>query len=65
MKLNVGSLDRILRMAECLLLLAFALGLVFPNTGWNRVGWIGIVLLLTAAFRYCPSYSLIGIRTGH
>ena len=50
-------------MAAGLFLLAFALRLVFPNTGWNWVGWIGIVPILTAAFRYCPAYSLIGIRT--
>ena len=27
--------------------------------------WIGAVPLLTAIFRYCPAYSVIGIRTGH
>ncbi|HZQ41148.1 MAG TPA: DUF2892 domain-containing protein [Rhizomicrobium sp.] len=61
----MGSMDRIARVILGLLLLAFALQLGFPATGWNWLGWIGVVPILTAVVRYCPAYSLVGIRTGH
>ncbi len=40
---NVGSADRIARFVVGLLLIAFAIPLGFPQTGWNWVGWIGVV----------------------
>ena len=64
MKPNMGKLDRVIRIIAGLALLAFALGLGFPNTGWNWVGWIGLVPLLTALVRVCPAYNILGIRTG-
>ena len=64
MKPNMGSVDRILRLIAGLLLLAFALRIGFPDTGWNWLGWIGVVLILTALFRFCPAYPILGIRTG-
>lgn len=63
MSMNVGMIDRILRVVIGLALIAFALGLGFPQTGWNWVGWIGVVPILTAFFGSCPAYSLLGIST--
>jgi hypothetical protein len=63
MPTNVGTADRIIRTIIGLGLLAFAIGLIFPNTGWNWIGWIGIVPILTAIFRTCPLYSAIGVST--
>lgn len=60
---NVGSVDRIVRVVAGLLLIAFAIPIGFPQTGWNWVGWIGVVPLLTAVFGYCPAYTLLGIST--
>ncbi len=60
---NVGTLDRSLRAVFGLVLIAFALQLGFPATGWNWLGWIGIVPLLTAAFGTCPLYSALGMST--
>ncbi len=60
---NVGLIDRVLRVVVGLLLIAFAIPLGFPQTGWNWVGWIGVVPLLTAFFGYCPAYSLLGVST--
>lgn len=60
---NVGMMDRALRVILGLVLLAFALGYVAPGTGYNWVGWIGIVPLLTALFGYCPAYTLLGLST--
>jgi hypothetical protein len=63
MKPNMGTLDRVIRIAAGLGLLAFALGIGFPQTGWNWLGWIGVVLILTALVRFCPAYPILGIRT--
>jgi hypothetical protein len=60
---NVGTFDRIARVIVGLALLAFALGYLAPGTGWNWVGWIGIVPILTALFGTCPAYSLMGCST--
>lgn len=60
---NVGMIDRIFRVALGLALIAFALGYIYPGTGWNRAGWIGVIPLLTAVFGYCPAYSLFRIKT--
>ncbi len=63
MSVNVGSIDRIARIVVGLLLIAFAISLGFPQTGWNWIGWVGLVPLLTGIFGYCPAYSLFGITT--
>ena len=58
MKLNVGGIDRILRIIVGLVLIALAAtGTV---GGW---GYIGVVPLLTGIFRFCPAYPLLGIST--
>jgi len=63
MTANVGMIDRLLRIVVGVLLIAFALRLGFPETGWNWVGWIGVAPILTAIFGYCPAYSLLGLST--
>jgi hypothetical protein len=60
---NVGGLDRILRIVLGLVLIAYAIPLGFPHTGWNFVGWIGVIPLLTALIGSCPLYSVVGIST--
>jgi Protein of unknown function (DUF2892) len=58
MKTNVGSLDRIARVLIGLLLITLAaMGTI------GMWGWIGIVLLATAAFSVCPLYSILGVST--
>jgi hypothetical protein len=63
MTANVGMIDRVIRIVVGILLIAFALRVGFPETGWNWIGWIGVVPILTAIFGYCPAYSLIGLST--
>jgi len=63
MTVNVGTLDRIARLIVGIALLAFAFGYLAPGTGWNWVGWIGVVPILTALFGNCPAYSLFGWST--
>lgn len=58
MKTNVGSLDRVLRVLAGVLLLALmATGTI------GLWGWIGVVPLATAAFGFCPLYSVLGLST--
>lgn len=63
MTVNVGTFDRIARIILGLALIGFALGLIAPGTGWNWVGWIGVVPILTALLGTCPAYSLLGMST--
>ena len=63
MNANVGLLDRIVRIAIGLVLIAYAIPIGFSITGWNWVGWIGVVPILTAAFGICPLYSFLGFST--
>ena len=60
---NVGTIDRALRIVVGLVLIAYALKLGLPSTGWNWVGWIGVVPLLTAFIGACPLYSQLGVST--
>lgn len=63
MTVNVGTFDRILRAVAGFALIAFALGYIAPGTGWNWVGWVGVIPLATAVFGTCPAYSLLGLST--
>jgi len=58
MKLNVGGIDRILRIVLGLALVAWAALLGGPV--W---AWIGIVPLATGAIGFCPLYPIIGLNT--
>jgi hypothetical protein len=60
---NVGIWDRVLRVVVGLVLLAYAMRLGFPATGWNWVGWIGVIPFVTGAVGNCPLYSLLGIAS--
>ena len=63
MSKNIGNIDRILRVIVGLALVAYAIPLGFHPTGWNWVGWIGLVPLATAAIGSCPLYSMLGLKT--
>lgn len=58
MKPNIGNLDRLLRIAIGLVLMALA---ATHTVGWW--GWLGVIPLLTGLVRFCPLYPLLGIRT--
>jgi hypothetical protein len=57
---NVGTVDRVIRVIAGLALLSL-LVLLDGNARW--FGLIGLVPLLTAGVRFCPLYSVLGIRT--
>ncbi len=58
MTFNVGTTDRILRIALGLALIgASLLGYI---GAW---GWIGLVPIATGVFRFCPAYWPLGLST--
>ena len=60
---NVGTIDRVVRVSVGLLLIAYAIPIGFAPSGWNWIGWIGVIPLVTGLFGTCPLYSLVGIST--
>jgi hypothetical protein len=58
---NVGSIDRIVRIVIGLGLLWYAI--FAAPTGYNWIGWIGVVPIVTALIGNCPLYSIIGVST--
>lgn len=58
MKINVGGIDRALRIIVGGILVALA------ATGQVGVwGWIGVVPLFTGIVKFCPAYLLFGMNT--
>ena len=58
LKMNVGTVDRGIRIVVGLALLgATGAGLIGP---W---GWLGLVPLATGVLRFCPSYLPFGLST--
>lgn len=60
---NVGTIDRIVRVIVGILLIAYAIPIGFPSAGWNWIGWIGVIPILTGVTGFCPAYGLFGIST--
>lgn len=60
---NVGGIDRVVRIVAGLILIS----LVFVGDqiiGHNAVwGWIGVIPLATGIFKFCPAYTLFGLKT--
>jgi hypothetical protein len=55
---NVGTTDRLIRIVVGVVLIALTL---MGQIGiW---GWLGVVLLATAFLKFCPAYTLFGVRT--
>jgi hypothetical protein len=60
MKLNVGGIDKTVRIAAGIALLSL---LVLLEGSIRWVGLVGIVPLVTGLVGYCPLYSLLGVST--
>jgi hypothetical protein len=63
MSINIGKIDQYVRIVLGLALVAFAFQDGPSIQGWHWFGLVGFVLLLTAFFRSCPAYSLLGMST--
>lgn len=60
--INVGGVDRILRLVVGAALVVFAL-FGPAELSWKWLGWIGVVPIVTAVVGWCPAYTLFGLRT--
>lgn len=58
MKANVGGIDRVVRIAVGIALIAWVLLANGPT--W---AWVGVLPLVTGIFSFCGAYSLLGINT--
>ncbi|MCP4874302.1 MAG: DUF2892 domain-containing protein [Gammaproteobacteria bacterium] len=64
MKPNVGTVDRLIRgLVGIAAIVSWPLNLIEGNLGIVVVA-VGVVVLGTALFRWCPPYALFGINTG-
>jgi len=63
MSKNVGRIDQYVRIVVGLALVAFAFQDGLAIQGWHWIGLAGFVLLVTAFFRSCPAYTVLGIST--
>ncbi len=58
MKVNVGGIDRVLRI----IIGAVLIGLAATGTvGWW--GWLGVLPLATGLIGWCPPYAMLGWST--
>jgi DUF2892 family protein len=55
---NIGTIDRALR--ALLGVAAISLVVTGPRSAW---GFVGVVLLFTAAVGFCPLYAMLGLTT--
>lgn len=61
MQVNVGKLDRVLRIVLGIaLLVAFFL---MPGAGFRWLLLIGLIPLVTGAVKFCPLYRILGLST--
>ena len=58
LKINAGTIDRVIRIALGLTLIALAF--FGPMTPW---GWLGIIPLATGLVGWCPLYAALGMNT--
>lgn len=64
MSMNMGGLDRAVRLAiaAVLVVLAFFTGLLGPVLFWVALA-VAAIFVLTAVVGNCPLYSMVGLRT--
>jgi len=60
MKPNVGGMDKVIRVAIGIALLAAVAFVDGPLRWW---GLAGLVPLVTGLFNFCPLYTLLGLNT--
>ena len=57
-KPNVGTIDQAARV-----LLGFVLVFLAASGVIGPWGYVGVVLMVTGAFRFCPAYTVFGFKT--
>ena len=62
MKVNEGSLDRLVRLLAAGVLIGIGLGVV-RGPGGIAMAAVGVIPLLTGVTGFCPLYTVFGIDT--
>jgi hypothetical protein len=62
MKVNEGSLDRLVRLVVAGVLIGVGLGVV-RGPGGIAMAVVGVIPLLTGFTGFCPLYTVLGIDT--
>ncbi len=67
MTANMGTIDRVIRLALGIVLLAApfvsGIGILQSGTGMAVSLILGLVMVATSAIKFCPLYRVFGIRT--
>jgi Protein of unknown function (DUF2892) len=63
MPANMGTVDQYVRIVLGLALIAYALQDGLAIEGWHWIGLLGMVPLVTAFFKSCPLYTVLGISS--
>ncbi|VAV91865.1 hypothetical protein MNBD_ALPHA04-2082 [hydrothermal vent metagenome] len=67
MSANVGTIDRVIRfiIGITALTLVFVGPFAVAGWGWERIALaiVGGIMILTSAIKFCPLYSIFGLRT--
>ncbi len=61
MVVNMGIIDRVVRVIAGALLIAGAV--LSPDTPYSYLGWLGLFPIATAFVGYCPFYTILGVKT--
>ena len=63
MKLNMGSMDRIIRLLVTLIIVILLVAGVLKGALAIVLGIIAIIFFVTSMFGFCPLYVLFGFST--
>jgi hypothetical protein len=65
MTVNVGNVDRIIRLLIGIAAIAFVFAGPFADAGWQRIalGIVGAIMIGTSAIKFCPLYRIFGISS--
>jgi len=60
---NMGTIDRLLRAIVAILFAILILTGIVKGVGLAVLAVIGLFLLLTVIFGFCPLYTIVGLHT--
>jgi len=63
MKKNVGNGDRFLRIIIGVIALILGLSGAFEGTTKWIVLLVGLIMVITSSFQFCPAYAIFGFST--
>ncbi len=63
MKLNMGTVDRIIRILLAVVIAALYFTNVMHGTLALILGVVAVIMLLTGVISFCPLYALLGLST--